>query len=122
TPGAVELRTSPPGPDQERVRVGEELRGGDHSEGLWPRIDRGDREGDAQVAELHGVSGKGPGTRWAQRFKPVSSGAIPAVPLGLPRGDHFLEQDAAHDRRCGTVAACVWDEPPLPLEPVKPPP
>src|SRR2546430_10478366 len=52
TPGTVELRGSPPDPDQKRVRVGKELGGGDHGEGLWPRIDRGDRQGDAEVAEL----------------------------------------------------------------------
>src|SRR3989454_11192003 len=61
TPGTVELRGRPPGPDQERVRVREELRGGDHGEGLWPRIDRGDRQGDADMAELHRVSRKGSG-------------------------------------------------------------
>src|SRR2546430_2151099 len=61
TPGTVELRGSPPDPDQKRVRVGKELGGGDHGEGLWPRIDRGDRQGDAEVAELHRVSRKGSG-------------------------------------------------------------
>src|SRR2546430_3613746 len=61
TPGTVELRGSPPAPDQERVRVGKELGGGDHGEGLRPRIDRGDRQGDAEVAELHRVSQKGSG-------------------------------------------------------------
>src|SRR5438445_9706914 len=69
TPSAVELRASPTGPDQERVGVGEELRGGDHGEGLRPRIDRGDRQGDAQVAELHRVSRKGSGDTLASALQ-----------------------------------------------------
>src|SRR5204863_56686 len=60
--------------------------------------------------------GRDPGTRWAQCVKPFSSGAILAVPLGLPRSDHFLKQDATNDRRGEDIAARVGREPALPLE------
>src|SRR5436309_4085721 len=63
--------------------------------------------------------GKGPETRWAQRFKPVSSGVMLPVPFGLPRRDHLREQDATDDRRGKDVAARVGREPALPLEQIE---
>src|SRR2546430_1510653 len=119
TPGTVELRGSPPDPDQKRVRVGKELGGGDHGEGLWPRIDRAIARAMPKWPNCIVSPGRDPGTRWAQCVKPFSSGAILAVPLGLPWSDHFLKQDATNDRRGEDIAARVGREPALPLEQIE---
>src|SRR5881392_649411 len=65
------------------------------------------------------MAGKCNSGRRSEATDPLSSGAILAVAPGLPRGDHFLEQDAPDDRRGEDVAARVRREPARPFEQIE---